>query len=66
MEYRTFGQTGIQLSTVALGGLLARYEGLCAASRRQRKRVEFICVQQSRGSTSLTWVTATKSTSRMN
>ena len=29
MEYCTFGQRGIQLSTVALGGLLARYEGLC-------------------------------------
>jgi aryl-alcohol dehydrogenase-like predicted oxidoreductase len=27
MEYRTFGQTGMNLSVMGLGGLLARYEG---------------------------------------
>ena len=27
MQYRTFGQTGMRLSTLGLGGLLARYEG---------------------------------------
>ena len=37
MEYRTFGQTGIQLSTVALGGLLARYEGLCGQPSPEEK-----------------------------
>ena len=28
MEYREFGQTGMRLSAVALGGLLAHYEGV--------------------------------------
>jgi aryl-alcohol dehydrogenase-like predicted oxidoreductase len=29
MEYRQFGQTGMRLSVIGLGGLLARYEGAC-------------------------------------
>ena len=40
MEYRTFGPTGMQLSAVALGGLLARYEGLCGQpSPKEKGRV---------------------------
>ena len=27
MEYRRFGKTDMELSTIALGGLLAHYEG---------------------------------------
>ncbi|MDP6752035.1 MAG: hypothetical protein QGH37_34465, partial [Candidatus Poribacteria bacterium] len=37
MEYRCFGQTGMQLSAVALGGLLARYEGLCGQPSPEEK-----------------------------
>jgi aryl-alcohol dehydrogenase-like predicted oxidoreductase len=29
MEYRSFGQTGMRVSAIGLGGLLARYEGVC-------------------------------------
>ena len=29
MQYRPFGATGMRLSEIALGGLLARYEGAC-------------------------------------
>ena len=37
MEYRTFGQTEMQLSTVALGGLPARYEELCGQPQPEEK-----------------------------
>lgn len=37
MEYRTFGQTGMRLSTVAMGGLLARYEGRCGKPSPEEK-----------------------------
>ena len=40
MEYRPFGQTEMQLSTVALGGLLARYEGLCGQTQEIDLRLE--------------------------
>ena len=39
MEYRLLGQTGMRLSAVGLGGLLARYEGACGtppAAEKQR------------------------------
>ena len=65
MEYRTFGQTGMQLSAVALGSLLARYEGLFGQpSPEERGRVYLRAAEF--GINPLTWVTATKSTSRMN
>ena len=38
MEYRSFGQTGMQLSAVTLGGLLAHYEGACGHPPREEKR----------------------------
>jgi len=38
MEYRTFGQTGMHLSAVGLGGLLARYEGVCGRPPDEEKR----------------------------
>ena len=38
MEYRKFGQTGMQLSAVALGGLLAHYEGVCGHPPPEEKR----------------------------
>ena len=40
MEYRSFGQTGMRVSTVGLGGLLARYEGVCGRpSSDERRRI---------------------------
>ena len=38
MEYREFGQTGMRLSVVGLGGLLARYEGYCGHPPPEEKR----------------------------
>ena len=38
MEYREFGQTGMRLSAVGLGGLLARYEGYCGHPPPEEKR----------------------------
>ena len=38
MEYRDFGQTGMRLSVVGLGGLLARYEGFCGHPPPEEKR----------------------------
>ena len=38
MEYREFGRTGMQVSAVGLGGLLARYEGVCGRPPSEEKR----------------------------
>lgn len=38
MEYRPFGQTGMRLSAVGVGGLLARYEGCCGHPPATEKR----------------------------
>jgi aryl-alcohol dehydrogenase-like predicted oxidoreductase len=38
MEYRTFGQTGIKLSVVGIGGLLAHYEGVRGSEPPEEKR----------------------------
>ena len=38
MEYRRFGQTDMELSTVGLGGLLARYEGVNGHPPPEEKR----------------------------
>ena len=38
MEYRRFGQTDMELSTVGLGGLLARYEGINGHPPPEEKR----------------------------
>ena len=38
MEYREFGQTGMKLSTVGLGGLLAHYEGVCGHPLPEEKQ----------------------------
>ena len=38
MEYRMFGQTGMRLSVVGLGGLLAHYEGVCGHPPPEEKR----------------------------
>ena len=38
MQYRRFGQTNMQLSTIALGGLLAHYEGVCGHPPPEEKR----------------------------
>ena len=38
MEYRPFGQTGMHLSAVGLGGLLARYEGYCGHPPPEEKQ----------------------------
>ena len=38
MEYRDFGQTGMRLSVVGLGGLLAHYEGVCGHPPPEEKR----------------------------
>ena len=38
MEYRSFGKTGMQLSVVSLGGLLARFEGANGHPPPQEKR----------------------------
>lgn len=38
MEYRRFGQTGMRLSVVGLGGLLAHYEGVCGHPSPEEKR----------------------------
>ena len=38
MEYRRFGQTDIELSTIGLGGLLARYEGFNGHPPPEEKR----------------------------
>lgn len=37
MNYRSFGDTGIAVSEIALGGLLARYEGVCGHPSAQVK-----------------------------
>ena len=42
MEYRQFGQTGMRLSVVALGGLLARYEGACGHPPPEEKRAIYL------------------------
>jgi aryl-alcohol dehydrogenase-like predicted oxidoreductase len=38
MQYRRFGQTNMQLSAIALGGLLAHYEGVCGHPPPDEKR----------------------------
>ncbi|MCZ6679948.1 MAG: aldo/keto reductase [Candidatus Poribacteria bacterium] len=38
MEYRQFGNTGMRLSAVGLGGLLAHYEGVCGHPPPDEKR----------------------------
>ena len=38
MEYRTFGQTGMKLSVVGIGGLLAHYEGVLGSEPPEEKR----------------------------
>ena len=38
MKYRSFGQTGMRLSVVGLGGLLAHYEGACGHPPPEEKR----------------------------
>lgn len=38
MEYRMFGQTGINLSVIGLGGLLAHYEGVLGSEPPEEKR----------------------------
>ena len=38
MEYRKFGQTGIKLSVVGVGGLLAHYEGVLGSEPPEEKR----------------------------
>ena len=38
MKYRSFGDTGIAVSEIALGGLLARYEGVCGHPSAQIKK----------------------------
>ena len=38
MEHRLFGHTDMRLSTVGLGGLLARYEGVCGRPSSAEKR----------------------------
>ena len=42
MEYRNFGQTGMQLSNVALGGLLAHYEGAVGHPPPEEKRAIYL------------------------
>ena len=42
MEYRQFGQTGMRLSVVALGGLLARYEGVRGHPPPEEKRAIYL------------------------
>ena len=37
MEYRRFGKTDMQLSVMGLGGLLARYEGVCGHPSPEEK-----------------------------
>ncbi|MFH1566839.1 MAG: hypothetical protein ABIL09_02495, partial [Gemmatimonadota bacterium] len=38
MEYRAFGRTGMRLSAVGLGGLLARYEAVCGHPPPEEKQ----------------------------
>jgi len=38
MEYRLFGKTGMKLSAMGLGGLLAHYEGVCGHPPPDEKR----------------------------
>ena len=38
VEYRRFGQTDMELSTIGLGGLLARYEGVNGHPPPEEKR----------------------------
>ena len=42
MHYRSFGTTGMQLSEIALGGLLARYEGACGHPPPEVKRTIYL------------------------
>lgn len=38
MQYRPLGSTGMQISVIALGGLLARYEGVCGHPPPEEKK----------------------------
>jgi aryl-alcohol dehydrogenase-like predicted oxidoreductase len=42
MEYRQFGQTGMRLSVIGLGGLLARYEGACGHPPPEEKHAIYL------------------------
>lgn len=42
MERRPFGQTGMEVSAVGLGGLLARYEGVCGRPSSEVKRAIYL------------------------
>ena len=42
MEYRPFGQTGLHLSVISLGGLLAHYEGVTGHPEPEVKRAIYL------------------------